>query len=175
MIHESGTGNHEVGRRRGGCGIGRHAVLACLTLYPGLWAAGIDIVGISNFVTFLENTAPYRRPLRETEYGFLETDRAFLESISPLHRAGRIEAPLLIIHGRNDPRVPVSEAFQIRDAVKGNGGIVEMIVFDDEGHSIENKENKIAALKKRIAFLEKHVENRGGNAACPARGQEAGE
>ncbi|MFH1436538.1 MAG: S9 family peptidase, partial [Pseudomonadota bacterium] len=154
---------------------GGYVVLACLTLYPGLWAAGIDTVGISNFVTFLENTAPYRRPLRETEYGSLDTDRSFLESISPLYRAAMIKAPLLIIHGKNDPRVPVSEAFQIRDAVKGNGGIVEMIVFDDEGHSIEKKENNTAALKKRIAFLGKHVKNCGGNAACPAEGPEAGE
>ncbi|TKX82797.1 S9 family peptidase, partial [Halorubrum sp. SS5] len=83
---------------------------ASLTEYPELWAAGVDIVGIANFVTFLENTGDWRRSLREAEYGSLEEDREFLESVSPINNIERIEAPLFVLHGENDPRVPVGEA-----------------------------------------------------------------
>ena len=92
---------------------GGFMVLAAMTEYPELWSAGVDIVGIANMVTFLENTGSYRRRLREPEYGFLEKDRDFLESISPIHKAERITTPLMVIHGKNDPRVPVGEAEQI--------------------------------------------------------------
>ena len=79
-------------------------VLAALTTYPELWAAGVDIVGIANFITFLERTGAWRRKVREDEYGSLERDREFLRSISPLFQADRIVAPLLVIHGANDHR-----------------------------------------------------------------------
>ncbi len=78
-------------------------VLAALTEYPDLWAAGIDVVGIANFVTFLENTGDWRRELREAEYGSLEDDREFLEEISPTNNIEHIEAPLFVLHGENDP------------------------------------------------------------------------
>ena len=91
---------------------GGFMVLSALTTYPDLWAAGVDIVGVANFVTFLENTGPWRRKKRESEYGSLEHDREFLERISPIHYK-RITAPLFVIHGANDPRVPVGEAEQI--------------------------------------------------------------
>jgi dipeptidyl aminopeptidase/acylaminoacyl peptidase len=87
---------------------GGFMVLAALTEYPDLWAAGVDVVGIANFVTFLENTGEWRRELREAEYGSLAQDREFLESISPINNADRIEAPLFVLHGANDPRVPVA-------------------------------------------------------------------
>ena len=96
-------------------------VLAAVTTYPELWAAGVDIVGIANFVTFLENTGPWRRRLRESEYGSLENDRDFLEEISPIHKVDRITAPMLVIHGANDPRVPVGEAEQIVAALSARG------------------------------------------------------
>jgi dipeptidyl aminopeptidase/acylaminoacyl peptidase len=89
---------------------GGFMVLAALTEYPDLWAAGVDVVGIANFVTFLENTGAWRREHREAEYGSLEDDREFLEEISPLNHAGEITAPLFVLHGANDPRVPVGEA-----------------------------------------------------------------
>jgi len=78
---------------------GGFMVLAALTEYPELWTAGVDIVGIANLVTFLENTGSYRRSLREPEYGSLERDRALLESMSPIHRAENISAPLMVVHG----------------------------------------------------------------------------
>src|SRR3712207_4299949 len=79
---------------------GGFMVLAALTEYPDLWSAGVDIVGIANLVTFLENTGSYRRKLREPEYGSLEKDADFLRSISPIHKAGRIKAPLMVVHGK---------------------------------------------------------------------------
>ena len=94
---------------------GGYMTLAGITEYPEVFSAAIDQVGIASFVTFLENTADYRRHLREAEYGPL-TDRAFLESVSPLNKAAAIKTPLLVIHGENDPRVPVGEARQIAAA-----------------------------------------------------------
>nr|MBC8444994.1 S9 family peptidase [Chloroflexota bacterium] len=82
---------------------GGFMVLSALTAYPDLWAAGVDIVGISNLAPFLENTSEYRRAHREAEYGSLAHDRPFLESIAPIHHVDRIAAPLMVIHGANDP------------------------------------------------------------------------
>ena len=92
---------------------GGFMVLSALTTFPDLWAVGVDIVGIANMVTFLENTSSYRRKLREAEYGSLDTDRDFLIDLSPIHRIDRIQAPLMVIHGAQDPRVPVGEAEQV--------------------------------------------------------------
>ncbi|MBC8484719.1 MAG: S9 family peptidase, partial [Bacteroidetes bacterium] len=132
--------------------------LACLTLYPELFAAGISRVGISNFITFLSNTAEYRRENREAEYGSLSYDFGFLESISPINKVDRIKAPLLLIHGENDPRVPVNEAEQIYEAIKSKGGVVEFLKFEDEGHSLSRSDNRLTAYKKIVEFIDKHVE-----------------
>jgi dipeptidyl aminopeptidase/acylaminoacyl peptidase len=137
---------------------GGFMVLAALTAYPELWSAGVDIVGIANLVTFLENTGSYRRGLREPEYGSLENDRALLESMSPIHKAGEITAPLMVIHGKNDPRVPVGEAEQIVDRVKKNGGKVEYLLYEDEGHGLAKLKNRLDAYPKIAAFLDKHLE-----------------
>ncbi|MDQ3023243.1 MAG: S9 family peptidase, partial [bacterium] len=136
---------------------GGYVVLAALTLYPDKWAAGVDAVGISNFVTFLENTGPYRRTIREAEYGSLATDRALLERISPVHRVESITAPLLIVHGTNDPRVPVGEAQQMHDALKALGREVDLLVFADEGHGVAKLENRAVAWQRELEFLKKHL------------------
>ncbi len=136
---------------------GGFMVLAALTAYPELWSAGVDIVGIANLVTFLENTGSYRRGLREPEYGSLENDRELLESMSPIHRAGEITAPLMVIHGKNDPRVPVGEAEQIVDRVKRNGGKVEYLLYEDEGHGLAKLKNRLDAYPKIAAFLDEHL------------------
>lgn len=136
---------------RGGS-YGGYVVLGMITEYPTLFNAAIDIVGIANFVTFLKNTAPYRRAIREAEYGPL-TDEPFLTSISPIHKAGIIKTPLLVVHGANDPRVPVSEARQILAAIKGNGGIVDSLIFADEGHGSSKRVNTIAEYRKHVAFF----------------------
>lgn len=132
---------------------GGFMVLACMAFYPQLWAAGVDIVGIVNFVTFLENTATYRRALREAEYGSLENDRELLEKISPIHSIEKIEAPLLLIHGANDPRVPLSEAEQVVARLKEVGRHVELLVYPDEGHGIVKLQNKLNAYPKAVEFL----------------------
>jgi len=136
---------------------GGFMVLAALTEYPDLWAAGVDVVGIANFVTFLENTGEWRQELREAEYGALTEDREFLESISPINNVERITAPLFVLHGANDPRVPVGEAEQIAREVGDQGVPVEKLVFDDEGHGISKRANRIEAYGRVVDFLEKHV------------------
>ncbi|MFC7139484.1 S9 family peptidase [Halosimplex aquaticum] len=136
---------------------GGFMVLAALTEYPDLWAAGVDVVGIANFVTFLENTGPWRRELREAEYGSLDEDREFLESVSPINNVEAIEAPLFVLHGANDPRVPLGEAEQIAEKAAEQGVPVEKLVFDDEGHGITKRENKIEAYTAVVDFLDEHV------------------
>ncbi len=136
---------------------GGFMVLAALTEYPDRWAAGIDIVGIANFVTFLENTGSWRRELREAEYGSLEEDREFLESISPIRSADRIEAPLFVLHGANDPRVPVSEAEQIAEEAAEAGMPVRTLIFEDEGHGLSKRDNRIEAYSAIVEFLDTHV------------------
>lgn len=136
---------------------GGFMVLSALTTYPELFAAGVDIVGISNFVTFLENTSSYRRSHREAEYGSLAHDRAFLEKISPLNQVDRISVPVLVIHGANDPRVPLGEAEQLVEALKARGVPTELLVFGDEGHGLVKLANKLVAYPAIVAFLEQHL------------------
>lgn len=136
---------------------GGFMVLAALTTYPDLWAAGVDIVGISNFVTFLENTSAYRRSTREAEYGSLARDREFLTAISPIHHVDQIRAPLMVVHGANDPRVPLSEAEQIVTALRQRGIPVEFLVYRDEGHGLVKLTNRLDAYPKIAAFLARHV------------------
>jgi dipeptidyl aminopeptidase/acylaminoacyl peptidase len=136
---------------------GGFMVLSAMTEYPDRWAAGVDVVGIANLVTFLENTGSWRREHREAEYGSLADDREFLEEISPVHRADRIAAPLFVVHGANDPRVPVEEAAQIADAVAEAGPPVEKLIFEDEGHGLSKLENRVEAYTSMVAFLDEHV------------------
>jgi dipeptidyl aminopeptidase/acylaminoacyl peptidase len=136
---------------------GGYMVLAGLAFQPELWAAGVDIVGISSLVTFLENTSAYRRAQREREYGRLDRDRDFLVSASPLTRIDDIRAPLFIIHGANDPRVPLSEAEQLHAALTQRGQECELLVYADEGHGLAKRPNKLDAYPKAMAFLARHL------------------
>jgi dipeptidyl aminopeptidase/acylaminoacyl peptidase len=136
---------------------GGFMVLSTLTEHPDLWAAGVDIVGIANLVTFLENTGAWRRKLREVEYGSLESDRDFLEQISPIHKVDRITAPLMVVHGANDPRVPVDEAEQIVAGLKKLGRPVEYLRYEDEGHGIVKLANRLTAYPAVVDFLDRHL------------------
>lgn len=136
---------------------GGFMTLASITTYPEKFAAGIDIVGIANFKTFLERTGPWRRKIREAEYGSLEEDGEFLDEISPIHKVDRITAPLLVIHGKNDPRVPHHEADQIVQALKDRGQPVDYLLFEDEGHGIAKLENRIIAYARIVTFLDKEM------------------
>ena len=136
---------------------GGFMVLSTLTTHPDLWAAGINIVGISNFVTFLENTSDYRRAHREAEYGSLAENREFLESISPMNHLDQLQAPLMVIHGANDPRVPLSEAEQLVEFLQARKHPVELLVFGNEGHGIKRLENKIVLYPAIIDFLKTYL------------------
>jgi len=139
---------------------GGFMVLSALTTYPDLWAAGVDIVGVANFVTFLENTGPWRRKNRESEYGSLEHDREFLERISPIHSIERITAPLFVVHGANDPRVPVGEAEQVVSALTKRNVPVEYLRFADEGHGLVKRANRLQAYPAIARFLDTYVRDR---------------
>lgn len=132
---------------------GGYMVLAGLAFYPQLWAAGVDIVGMSSLVTFLENTSSYRRAYREREYGRLAEDRAVLQAASPLPIIDRIRAPVLVIHGANDPRVPLSEAEQVVAAVRAAGAECPLLVYPDEGHGLAKRANQLDAYPQALEFV----------------------
>jgi dipeptidyl aminopeptidase/acylaminoacyl peptidase len=136
---------------------GGFMVLAAVTHYPDLWAAGIDVVGICNFVTFMEKTGAYRRAHREAEYGNLREHREFFEKISPIHHVDKIKCPMLVIHGANDPRVPVEEAEQIVAALRKRNIPVEYLRYQDEGHGLAKLSNRLDAYPKMAAFLDKYL------------------
>lgn len=138
---------------------GGYMVLASLTHYSDRLRAGVDVVGISNFVTFLKNTQDYRRDLRRVEYGD-ERDPAMLahlEKISPLNNVKKIGVPLLVVQGLNDPRVPTSEAEQIVKAVRAAGKECWYLLAKDEGHGFRKKSNRDAYLQTLALFLETYL------------------
>lgn len=138
---------------------GGYMVLATLMHYSDRVRAGIDVVGISHFGTFLKNTESYRRDLRRAEYGD-ERDPAMaahFEKISPLNGAKRITSPLFVAQGRNDPRVPYTEAEQIVKAVRGNGQPVWYLEFSDEGHGFQKKSNADYFGAASVLFWQQHL------------------
>ena len=138
---------------------GGYMVLATLMHYSDRLRGAVDIVGISNFVTFLENTQDYRRDLRRVEYGD-ERDpemRAHLEKISPNNNADRITAPLFVAQGQNDPRVPVTESQQVVAAVRGAGYDVWYMNALNEGHGFRKKENSDLYQQIVVMFFQKHL------------------
>jgi dipeptidyl aminopeptidase/acylaminoacyl peptidase len=136
---------------------GGYMTLAAITLYPDLWAAAVDTVGISNWETFLKNTSGYRRRQREVEYGRLDRDIEFLRSISPIAKIDRIKCPLFVIAGRNDPRVPWTEGQQMVDALRKRGATVEWKVYDDEGHGVSKLKNRLDLYPRVANFLDTYM------------------
>ncbi len=132
---------------------GGYMTVAQLAFNPETFAAGVDMVGIVNFETFLEETHPFRRPLREAEYGSLEQDRKTLRELSPIHRLDDIRAPLMVIHGVNDMRVPVNEARQVVQNLERRGVKVEALYFPDEGHGLSKLPNRIHGYARMADFL----------------------
>ena len=140
---------------------GGYMVLSSLMHYSDRIRAGVDVVGISHFGTFLKNTESYRRDLRRAEYGD-ERDPAMarvFEQITPLNHAGRITSPLFVAQGRNDPRVPWTEAEQIVKAVRGNGQPVWYLLYADEGHGFAKKGNSDWFGAATILFWQQHLLN----------------
>jgi dipeptidyl aminopeptidase/acylaminoacyl peptidase len=134
---------------------GGYMVLASMTHFNDRLAGGVDIVGISNFISFLTNTEGYRRDLRRVEYGDERKPemRAVFERISPLNNMQRVTKPLLVIQGANDPRVPKSEADQVVAKVRANGGDVWYLLARDEGHGFAKKQNRDAQREVETLFF----------------------
>ncbi|MBT8047974.1 MAG: S9 family peptidase [Xanthomonadales bacterium] len=142
-----------------GASYGGYIVLASAARYSDRLKAGVDVVGISNFVTFLENTEDYRRNLRRHEYGDERQPemRSFLERISPINNVNAIDIPLLVVQGRNDPRVPANQSLQIVRALRSRGRPVWYIEALNEGHGYERKENVDLYEQAAILFLQQYL------------------
>jgi len=139
---------------------GGYSTLVGMTMFAGAYDAGVSIVGISNLESFLRNTAPYRRALRASEYGDPDKDREALRKLSPINYLDRVKAPLLLIQGVSDPRVPVGEALQIHDALAARGVPTELVLFPDEGHGARRRDNVVYQLGYTLRFLEEHLRER---------------
>jgi dipeptidyl aminopeptidase/acylaminoacyl peptidase len=138
---------------------GGHMTLAVSTFYSDRIRCSVDIVGMSNLVTFLEHTEAYRRDLRRVEYGD-ERDpkmREFLEKIAPMNNIEKIKRPMFVIAGKNDPRVPVSESQQIADALKKQGTPVWLLIAKDEGHGYRKKSNQDFQFYATVEFLREYL------------------
>jgi len=138
---------------------GGHMTLAVSTFYSDRIRCSVDIVGMSNLVTFLEHTEAYRRDLRRVEYGD-ERDpkmREFLEKIAPMNNIEKIKKPMFVIAGKNDPRVPVSESQQIADALKKQGTPVWLLIAKDEGHGYRKKGNQDFQFYATVEFLQEYL------------------
>jgi dipeptidyl aminopeptidase/acylaminoacyl peptidase len=140
---------------------GGYMSLACMQHFNVQLRCGIDVVGISNFLTFLKNTQDYRRDLRRVEYGDEREPamRDFLEKISPTTNVKKITKPLFVVQGKNDPRVPVTEAEQMVKAIRDNGGAVWYLMAKDEGHGFAKKKNYDYQFMATILFLRQFLLN----------------
>jgi dipeptidyl aminopeptidase/acylaminoacyl peptidase len=136
---------------------GGYTVLIALTRMPGFWRAGIEEVGVSNLRTMLAKTNGTMRELFRVEFGDLENDAAFLDSISPLRDADKIVAPLFVYAGTHDTRALRSESDLIVKALRARKVPVDYMVADNEGHSMDHRENQLACHARMLRFLETHL------------------
>lgn len=136
---------------------GGYSALVGMTLFAGTFDAGASNVGMSDLGTFLRNTAPYRRALRVTEYGDPDRDREALAKLSPVTYLDRVGAPVLLLQGVSDPRVPVGEALQIHRALVKRRVPSELVLFADEGHGTQKRENKVLEIGRTLSFFEAHL------------------
>jgi len=150
-----------------GASYGGYMTLAALAFHPDEFKVGVDVFGVSNWVRTLESIPPYWESFREALYqeiGNPETQRDFLIETSPLFHAEKINKPLIVLQGKNDPRVILAESDEIVAAVRKNGVAVEYVVFDDEGHGFTKKNNQITGYGAILAFLDTHLK---ASAAAP--------
>ena len=143
---------------------GGYMVLAALTFKPEEFQAGVDLFGISNWVRTLQSIPPYWESQRKSLYaeiGDPEKQLSMLREISPLFHAEKITKPLMVLQGANDPRVIKPESDEIVAAIKKRGGVVEYVLFDNEGHGFTKKANEIRAYKAILDFLDKHLKGAG--------------
>lgn len=140
-----------------GWSYGGYTTLLAMTRFAGSFDAGVAMVGMSNLVTFLKNTAPYRRILRISEYGDPEKDEKILKELSPETYIDKLKSPLLIIQGANDPRVPAGEAVQMYEKIKRKGIPTGLIIFADEGHGASSRSNKVLEIGHTFEFFKKYL------------------
>ena len=136
---------------------GGYLTFAALTQLPDRFRAGVGLVGVSNWVTALEGASPQLKASDRIEYGDIDDpeDRKFFVELSPITHVRNVRAPLMVLHGANDPRDPVSEADQLVSAIRAQGGQVEYLRFPDEGHGIRKLTNRVTAYRRIAAFLER--------------------
>lgn len=136
---------------------GGYSVFVAMTMFAGAYDAGVEIVGFSSIITFLKNTAPYRRPLRISEYGDPDKDKDALEKLSPINYLDKVQGPMLLMQGATDPRVPVGEAVQIQRALAAKKLASKLYIFADEGHGAQKRENRALMMGHTLRFMEEHL------------------
>lgn len=140
-----------------GWSYGGYSTLLAMSRFAGSYNAGVALVGMSDLVSFLNNTAPYRRILRITEYGDPVKDKDALVKLSPITYVDKVRDPLMIIQGANDPRVPAGEAIQIQETLQKKKIASQLIIFADEGHGSSKKENQVLEIGHMIEFFKKNL------------------
>jgi dipeptidyl aminopeptidase/acylaminoacyl peptidase len=146
---------------------GGYSSLMAMTKFAGAYDAGVSIVGISSLVTFLQNTAPYRRILRASEYGDLEKDKDALVKLSATTYVDNLNAPLLLIQGASDPRVPVGESIQMYEAAKKKGVPTSLVIFPDEGHGAQKRENRVLQTGHTLLWFDKYLKGKDTDTPTP--------
>lgn len=140
-----------------GWSYGGYSTLLAMSRFAGAYNTGVALVGMSDLVSFLNNTAPYRRILRITEYGDPVKDKEALMKLSPITYVDKVKDPLMIIQGANDPRVPAGEAIQIQETLQRKKIASQLIIFADEGHGSSKKENQVLEIGHMIEFFKKNL------------------
>jgi protease II len=133
---------------------GGYSALVGMTMFAGTYDAGVSIVGISNLQTFLQNTAPYRRKLRASEYGDPEKDAEALKKLSPVTYIDRVKSPLLMIQGLDDPRVPAGESIQMQEALEKRSVQSRLVLVEGEGHGAARRGGQVIMIGNMLRFLE---------------------
>ncbi|MDQ2869867.1 MAG: S9 family peptidase [Acidobacteriota bacterium] len=144
---------------------GGYMVMAGLSEYPQLFAAGADLFGVVNFETFFRHTEPWMAAISKIEYGDPEKEADLLRRLSPIHRVERVTAPTIVLHGANDTNVPVVEAEQVVESLKKRGVPVEYVLFPDEGHGWRKTPNRIRSAVAVTRWFEKYLKD--GSASTP--------
>jgi dipeptidyl aminopeptidase/acylaminoacyl peptidase len=136
---------------------GGYMVMAGLTEYPDLFAAGADLFGVVNFETFFAHTEPWMAAISKIEYGDPEKEADLLKSLSPIHKVDRVKAATIVLHGANDTNVPVVEAEQVVENLKKRGIPVEYVLFPDEGHGFQKTVNRIRSNVAIVRWFVKYL------------------
>jgi dipeptidyl aminopeptidase/acylaminoacyl peptidase len=155
LVSNKITDPHRIGITGGS--YGGYMTMAGLTEYPDLFAAGVDLFGIVNFVTFFQHTEPWMAAISTVEYGDPATQKDMLDSLSPIYKLDHIKAATMVQHGANDTNVPVIEAEQIVKTLKDRGVPVEYVLFPDEGHGWRKIPNRIRSTVEMVRFFREHL------------------